>query len=80
VEVFPADGKLGRRVAIKVLAPDKVADAERKSRFTQEANGASGLNDPAIVTGMASAGRWPSRSSSWGIAGRRILSSTPALP
>jgi Tol biopolymer transport system component/predicted Ser/Thr protein kinase len=44
------DTQLGRPVAIKVLPADKVADADRKSRFVQEAKAASALNHPAIVT------------------------------
>jgi len=37
-------------VAVKVLSQDKVADAERKRRFIQEAKAASALNHPNIVT------------------------------
>ena len=44
------DTQLERPVAIKVLPADKVADADRKSRFVQEAKAASALNHPAIVT------------------------------
>jgi Tol biopolymer transport system component/predicted Ser/Thr protein kinase len=44
------DTHLGRFVAIKVLPPEKVADAERKRRFVQEAKAASALNHPNIVT------------------------------
>jgi Tol biopolymer transport system component/tRNA A-37 threonylcarbamoyl transferase component Bud32 len=44
------DTRLGRTVAIKVLAREKVADAERKRRFMQEARAASALNHPNIVT------------------------------
>jgi Tol biopolymer transport system component len=43
------DTRLGRTVAIKVLAREKVADAERKRRFMQEARAASALNHPNIV-------------------------------
>jgi serine/threonine protein kinase len=35
------DLHLGRFVALKVLPPEKVADPERKRRFTQEAKAAS---------------------------------------
>ena len=44
------DTRLGRTVAIKVLEREKVADAERKRRFMQEARAASALNHPNIVT------------------------------
>jgi serine/threonine protein kinase/Tol biopolymer transport system component len=43
------DTHLDRPVAVKVLPPDKVADAERKSRFVQEAKAASALRHPNIV-------------------------------
>src|SRR5687767_14689250 len=41
---------LGRRVAIKVLPANKVADQARKQRFVQEAKAASALNHPNIIT------------------------------
>jgi serine/threonine protein kinase/Tol biopolymer transport system component len=44
------DTHLDRPVAIKVLPPDKVADAERRRRFAQEARAASALSHPNIVT------------------------------
>jgi Tol biopolymer transport system component len=44
------DAHLDRFVAIKVLPPDKVADAERKRRFVLEAKSASALNHPNIIT------------------------------
>jgi len=44
------DTHLDRLVAVKVLPPEKVADADRKRRFVQEAKAASALNHPNIVT------------------------------
>jgi serine/threonine protein kinase len=44
------DTRLNRFVAIKVLPHDKVADADRKRRFIQEAQAASALNHPNIIT------------------------------
>ena len=44
------DTRLNRLVAIKVLPPDKTADPARRARFFQEAQTASALNHPNIVT------------------------------
>jgi Tol biopolymer transport system component/tRNA A-37 threonylcarbamoyl transferase component Bud32 len=44
------DTRLDRFVALKVLPADRVADAERKRRFIQEAKAASALNHPNIIT------------------------------
>jgi serine/threonine protein kinase/tetratricopeptide (TPR) repeat protein len=44
------DDRLGREVAIKVLALDAVGDADRLRRFEVEARSASALNHPAILT------------------------------
>ncbi|HYM09813.1 MAG TPA: protein kinase [Bryobacterales bacterium] len=43
------DTHLDRPVAIKVLAAETVANAERKRRFVQEAKAASALNHPNII-------------------------------
>jgi eukaryotic-like serine/threonine-protein kinase len=50
-EVYEArDERLDRSVAIKVLPPELVQNADRVRRFVQEAKSASGLNHPHIVT------------------------------
>ena len=50
-QVYSAtDTRLHRTVAIKVLPPDKIADADRKRRFMQEARAASALNHRNIIT------------------------------
>jgi Tol biopolymer transport system component len=43
------DGKLGRRVALKVLPPE-AASRERRARFEREAKAVAALNHPNIVT------------------------------
>jgi len=43
------DTRLNRQVALKVLPAGKIANAERKNRFVQEAQAASALNHPNIV-------------------------------
>ena len=50
-QVFKAeDTKLGRHVALKLLAPDTTSDATAKRRLLAEAQSASALNHPNIVT------------------------------
>jgi eukaryotic-like serine/threonine-protein kinase len=44
------DTRLGRQVAIKVLAPEFSEDAERKQRFQREAKTISSLSHPNICT------------------------------
>src|ERR1700754_3797228 len=44
------DEKLERVVALKVLTPEAVAQADRRRRFLQEARAASSLNHPHILT------------------------------
>jgi eukaryotic-like serine/threonine-protein kinase len=44
------DKRLNRVVVVKTLRPDKVEDPEKKKRFIQEAQAASALNHPNIVT------------------------------
>jgi Tol biopolymer transport system component len=50
-EVYKArDTRLNRFVAIKILPPERVADAGRKQRFRLEAQAASALNHPNIIS------------------------------
>ena len=50
-EVWRAkDERLGREVAIKVLAIESAGNADRIRRFQLEARSASALNHPAILT------------------------------
>jgi serine/threonine-protein kinase len=50
-EVYAArDTRLNRPVAIKILPQAKLADPDRRRRFLQEAQAASGLNHPNIIT------------------------------
>src|SRR6266446_7792218 len=50
-EVFLAeDMKLGRKVALKLLAEELTQNRDRLSRFDQEAYAASALNHPNIIT------------------------------
>jgi len=44
------DTRLNRIVAIKVLPPDKTGESDRRRRFFQEAQAASALNHPNIIT------------------------------
>jgi serine/threonine protein kinase len=50
-EVYLAeDGRLGRKVALKLLSADFTRDVDRVRRFQQEARAASALNHPNIIT------------------------------
>ena len=50
-EVYLAsEARLNRRVALKILPPEFVADAERVARFEREARTVSALNHPNLVT------------------------------
>src|SRR5260370_2574287 len=44
------DTKLGRRIALKLLAQELTQNRDRLSRFDQEAYAASALNHPNIIT------------------------------
>ena len=50
-EVYLAeDGKLKRKVALKVLPPDLASDPVRLARFQREAEALAALSHPNIVT------------------------------
>jgi len=50
-EIYIAeDTRLGRRVALKVMPAEAVADAERLQRFQSEARAVAAMNHPNIVT------------------------------
>src|SRR4051794_37252651 len=50
-EVYKArDTRLNRLAALKVLRADRMSDTDRRARFIQEAQTASALNHPNIVT------------------------------
>ncbi len=50
-EIYKAqDTRLGRIVAIKALPSARSGDPDRRRRFLQEAQAASGLNHPSIIT------------------------------
>jgi serine/threonine-protein kinase len=50
-EIFKArDPRLNRTVAIKALSIEGMGDPDRRRRFIQEAQAASGLNHPNIIT------------------------------
>ena len=50
-EIYKAqDMKLNRAVAVKILSPVHEGSGERKQRFVQEAQAASALNHPNIIT------------------------------
>src|ERR1700742_155550 len=50
-EIYKAqDSRLNRLVAVKILSPGLSTDPERQRRFSQEAQAASALNHPNIIT------------------------------
>ncbi|MBV9181843.1 MAG: protein kinase, partial [Acidobacteria bacterium] len=83
-EVYLArDTRLGRNVAIKLLADAHRLDAERVRRFEREARAASALNHPNIVTiydiGSCDAGRFIVMELVEGLTLREVLERGPAL-
>ena len=60
-EVYLAnDTRLRRKVALKLLPPPSMMNAERVRRFEQEARAASALNHPNIIT-IHEVGQWRGR-------------------
>ena len=49
-EVYLATDKMGRKVALKVLAPRLIRDPQHVDRFLQEARAVLALNHPNVVT------------------------------
>jgi hypothetical protein len=81
-EVFRArDLKLGREVALKVLALELSSDAERLQRFEQEARAASALSHPNIVhiydVGESEGMRYIAMELAEGTTLRRVLEAGP---
>ncbi len=81
-EVYRArDLKLGREVAIKVLAPELASDFERLQRFEQEARAASALSHPNIVhiydVGESGGTRYIVMELAEGTTLRRVLNDAP---
>ncbi len=84
-EVYRArDLKLGREVALKVLAPELASDAERLRRFEQEARAASALSHPNIVhiydVGECEGTRYIAMELAEGTTLRRVLEDAPLRP
>ena len=75
------DLKLGREVAIKVLAPELASDSERLRRFEQEARAASALSHPNIVhiydVGESDGTRYIAMELAEGVTLRRVLAEGP---
>ena len=75
------DLKLGREVAIKVLAPELASDSERLRRFEQEARAASALSHPNIVhiydVGESDGTRYIAMELAEGSTLRRVLAEGP---
>ncbi len=78
------DLKLGREVALKVLAPELASDSERLRRFEQEARAASALSHPNIVhiydVGESEGTRYIAMELAEGSTLRRVLAAGPLPP
>ncbi|HEX4966298.1 MAG TPA: protein kinase [Thermoanaerobaculia bacterium] len=72
------DYKLDRRVALKLLPPDLVADSLRRRRFDRESRLLAGLNHPNVVTvhSVEEAGGQPFMVMEW-VQGRTLLEIIP---
>ncbi len=83
-QVYAAeDPRLGRQVALKLLAPEFTEHPDRVSRFEREARAASALNHPNIVTihdiGESDGGRFIVMEQVDGQTIREVMGSSPSF-